>query len=159
MSQAFRTGGFATTSPTDIICLRGAVQTSGRVSTLRLATPYSAGYAVTVGKTFYICRIIIAPTDGDSTNVGFSFGYADNDVGLDSTTARTNPVPVFGNPEQTTASLAGGILLEGNLQAHQDHFVHGWETLIIKAAPAGKYMYVKGFFGSVKDVQVWGFEA
>jgi hypothetical protein len=79
-----------------------------------------------------------------------SLGYADNDVGIDTTTARTNPVDVWGSPESATAPLAGGIMYNHATTAATavaviDRFMGSLSQTLMKAAASQKYMYMKVF--------------
>lgn len=159
-TQFYRVGGLVTDTYSDIIFLYGNLQTTGRVSTLRKANPGTAGYAITAGKTFYITKIIVsgADTSGSATMDSVSLGYADNDVGYDSAAARTNPVNILGQPEEVTAALAGGILWDDR-QTGTNGKLLVWNNVVIPAAPAGKYMYFKGFMATAPmNVQIWGVE-
>jgi len=93
--QHFRAGGFFTDTPADIIELWGAVGTDNNVSHLR--RPHlTAGYQVTAGKTLHLVKLVIRGTGAGAGVQYLKMGYADNDVGLDTATARTAPVMAFG---------------------------------------------------------------
>jgi hypothetical protein len=159
-TQFYRAGGLVTDTASDIILLRAAVQTSGRVSTLRLAKPYTAGYAVTTGKTFYVCKVHIGHGDVSATavNDAVGLGYSDTDLGLDVTTARTNPVAIYGDPEAATAALCAGFTYDERAVGVSPYSTN-MDSMIIPAGAAGKYMYVKAFFTTAPiDVKIWGFE-
>lgn len=138
-TQFFRTGAFATDTATDIITLWGFVTATQNVSTLRKVGATS-GYQVTSGKTFYICRMKLFMTSNVVVQV--PLGYADNDVGMDTTTARTNPVAVFGNPEVSNGT--GGLSGLGSVSIAQtsndDLSLH---DIILPVAAATKYFYVR----------------
>lgn len=91
--QAFRAGGFVTDNPADILALWGKIATSGNVTHLRQAHT-TTGYQVTAGKTLYLVRLYITSTITNISSI--KLGYADNDVGLDTATARTNGVMALG---------------------------------------------------------------
>jgi hypothetical protein len=76
----------------DIILLQAFVSADGNVSHLRL--PFAtSGYQVTAGKSLYLAKV----HERGTGNPGWwKFGYADNDVGFNTTTARTNPVMSIG---------------------------------------------------------------
>lgn len=82
-------GGRVFTDLSTLIELTGYCNTNANAS-LRLYSG-SAGYQVTTGKTLTIgaCKLSAATS---SSNVTFNLGYADNDVGLDSSTAFTSAV-------------------------------------------------------------------
>lgn len=91
--QAFRAGGFVSDNPADILTLWGKIATTGNVTHLRQAHT-TTGYQVTAGKTLYLVRLA---TWSNITNISaIKLGYADNDVGLDTATARTNGVMALG---------------------------------------------------------------
>jgi hypothetical protein len=88
----YRTGEYVSDVITDVIQLWGKISASGNVTHFR--APFStAGYQVTAGKTLYIVKM--RPI-GENNPTWIKLGYADNDVGLDTTTARTNPVMAIG---------------------------------------------------------------
>ena len=152
-TRFYKVGSLATDTPTDIIVLRAAVQTTGRVSTFRLNT-VAAGYAVTTGKRLYIHKIAIRTSGNTGVDAGVSLGYSDTDLGLDVTTARTNPVNVLGAPEETTNFLAGGITYNPGVTAGTAMFNESIDVFI-PAAVAGKYMYCKVFLNAGTEVQLF----
>lgn len=162
MATEFFKSGFATDTITDVICLWARFSTSGNVSTYRRSGATS-GYQVTSGKTFYITKIIVA-CDAASENYAIPIGYADNDVGMNTTTARTNPVAVLGDPEQTTlASGAGGVVINPTVNSNQMPAVNAaFSSVVIKSAISQKYLYSK-FIGSATATMmgliIFGFEA
>jgi len=95
MAQLYKIGSYGTDDITTIIQLVGFISTDGNVTHLRL--PFTtSGYQVTVGKTLYMVRMLIEGTG----NAGWwKAGYADNDVGYNTATARTNPVMAFGTDD------------------------------------------------------------
>lgn len=91
-----RSGSLGADVLTRLIPLWGKSTTTGNVTHLRAAFSTS-GYQVTAGKSLYLAKLHVAalnPAVDLLTNL--KIGYADNDVGLDTTTARTNPVMTFG---------------------------------------------------------------
>lgn len=87
-----KAGDIAADLLTDFIMLFGFIATDGNVTHLR--QPFTTvGYQVTAGKTLYITRMRVLA----QTNPGWwKLGYADNDVGFNTATARTNPVMAIG---------------------------------------------------------------
>lgn len=153
-TNLFRIGSWATDDATKVLLLRAGITTSGRVSTLRLNTPFAAGYQVTAGKTLYIVGMKIFAQNAIAADAAVALGYADNDVGLDVTTARTNPIPVLGDPEQATSALIFGVPFREESAHLYAGMVAQLKDCLIKAAPAGKYMYAKAFFGAAAMVDV-----
>lgn len=83
-------GGRVFTDLTTLIELTGFCGNTNTNASLRLYSG-SSGYQVTVGKTLTLHAQQISWTTA-SGSAGFALGYADNDVGMDSGTAFTNPV-------------------------------------------------------------------
>jgi len=145
-----RSGDLAFDAVTDLIPLYGFIATDGNVTHLRPAHSTS-GYQVTAGKTLYIARIKVYGT-------GFSgwwkFGYADNDVGFNTATARTNGVMALGLDD---TGLNGILILESNLTTvsnptTQDNFL--WNLSI-----AQKFPFIRRVGASPNQtIVVWGFE-
>lgn len=97
-------GGFTITDITNLKFLSGFGDSTNLRNTLR-ATGTSSGYVVPGGKTFRVIAILVA---NDTAGGNVAPGYADNDVGQNSTTAFTNPVFAFTGtttPKQYTVSL------------------------------------------------------
>lgn len=161
----YRSGGFVTDTPSDFINLWGQVATSGQVATFR-ASGTTSGYQVTASKQFYICKIVVTLGDDTGNNYVFGLGYADNDCGLDTATARTNPVPILGRPEDGSTAGIGGIAFDGTGTTVPQSLPHtgleGYRDIIWKGAPSGKYMYMRLLAGSVAStgvcVTITGFE-
>jgi hypothetical protein len=159
--QVFRIGAFATDTVTDIINLQGFTTTTGNLCTLR-KSGVTSGYQVTAGKTFYAAKIIIMQSDNTAIVNGVSFGYADNDIGQDTTTARTNPVAMIGNPEGGSTIAAWGIV--GNPSYPNSPWqspasLNNVNGTIYKLSIAAKYMYFKAFTNTgLMSVLVTGFE-
>ena len=94
-TRIYRTGDVASDTLTDFIMLYGFIATDGNVTHLR--QPFlTSGYQVSAGKTLYVARITIEATG----NPGWwKMGYADNDVGYNTATARTNGVMAIGTDD------------------------------------------------------------
>lgn len=143
-TRLYRAGAFATDTLSDIISLNGYLDGSGELATLRRMGSTS-GYQVTTGKIFYVASVQIFRIGSSSASFALGFGYADNDIGFASTTARTNPVAMLGDPEQTTYQTVRGLLFEESsantsLQFSMDGLnrMAPW-----KLGVANKYMYYK----------------
>jgi hypothetical protein len=93
--QFFRAGAFGTDVITDFIVLWGKVSVDNNVTHLRKFHATS-GYQVTAGKTLHLVKLRYSFDFSSTFSVALKMGYADNDVGLDTATARTNPVMAFG---------------------------------------------------------------
>lgn len=141
MTQFFRSGGFGADAITDFIFLWGKVTTTGNVTHLRkhFAT---AGYQVTAGKTLYLVKFRVFPmAAGDQVN-NVKVGYADNDVGLDTTTARTNPVMAFGIDDTNN----NGLPTWGSISTYPTGLTtHGDDSFgfIWPIAAASKFPFVR----------------
>ena len=142
-----RSGEIAVDTLTDIIQLYGFIATDGNVTHLRL--PHTtAGYQVTAGKTLYLVRMLIL---GTGVNGWWKLGYADNDVGYNTGTARTNPVMAIGTDDtgnngmlRPAESLAS-VGLTQNLQ-----------HLLWKLAIATKYPFLRRVGATPNDtVMLW----
>jgi len=90
-----RSGEVAVDLLTDLIPLYGFIATDGNVTHLRLAHT-TVGYQVTAGKTLYLVRMLVM---GTGVAGWWKLGYADNDVGYNTATARTNPVMALGTDD------------------------------------------------------------
>jgi hypothetical protein len=157
----YRSGGFATDDVTQFINLWAGVGTSNAFSTFRKVGA-SSGYAVTAGKQFYICQILMTYGDEAGSNMTVAFGYNDNDLGMNTTApTRSNPVPLLGDPESTSQPSAGGIAWDGSgANVTADNF-KAFSNIIWKGAPAGKYMHCRALaVGSSSGLQIaiTGFE-
>lgn len=99
--QLAKMGDVVVAAVTDLFMLQAFIGTDGNVSHLRL--PFStAGYQVTAGKTLYVAKF---QERGIGNPGWWKFGYADNDVGFNTTTARTNPVMSIGVDGTATDGL------------------------------------------------------
>jgi len=95
MTQFFRSGGLASDVLADFINLWGKISAEDNVTHLRKNFT-TVGYQVTAGKTLYLVKLVTFINTAGANFGGTKIGYADNDVGLDTTTARTSPVMAFG---------------------------------------------------------------
>ena len=154
MAELIKIGSFATQDYAQLIPLAMRCTTLGNVSTPR-KMGQSSGYQVTAGKSLYIVRMLVTFNNNTTGNNGISFGYADNDVGMDTTTARTTPVAIFGNPESNTQAAIGLGMLAMTAGPNVWDFSGLWGPI-----PAAKYPYAMfvGFSGTVTTVHMWGIE-
>ncbi len=142
-----RSGEIAVDTLTDLIHLYGFVSTDGNVTHLRL--PHTtAGYQVTAGKTLYLVRMLVL---GTGVNGWWKMGYADNDVGYNTATARTNPVMAIGTDDTNNngmlrpAESLASVGLPQNLQ-----------SLLWKLAIATKYPFLRRVGATPNDtVMCW----
>lgn len=156
--QTFRVGGFATDTVSDIINLWASAATLN-FGTFRKSGATS-GYQVAAGKQFWICQVMVMYGDDTGSDVTAAIGYADNDVGMSTTTARTNPVPLIGNPEGSYQSM-GGLVFDGTPAINNSDGARVTFNGIWKGAPGSKYMYfqnVQGTAGTGVSVMMTGFE-
>lgn len=88
-----------------LIVLYGSVATTTRYTTLRRTTA-TAGYQTTSGKTLTIraCKITYISLTGNPT---INLLYGDTDVGLNSSSAPTNPVYLGGDSSSSCGVLGG----------------------------------------------------
>lgn len=137
----YRAGGFITDTPSDIIALYGQVSANGNGSHLRRVGSTS-GYQITAAKTFYICRVSLT-ADGAASTYAIALGYADNDIGFDTTTARTNPVTLIGNSEGTGYLSIGGWNGQGNVDGSREPGQLHNGIIPLPLAAATKYLYFR----------------
>lgn len=100
-------GGLLFTNPTALKVLYSRAS-SGTRTTARLPSG-TAGYQVPAGKTYSLYALRCTSY---GTNDGFSLLYADNDVGLRSGTAFTNPVYFVGDSGAAFNGGAAGVTQE-----------------------------------------------
>lgn len=145
-----RAGDVASELVTDFILLWGFIATDGNVTHLR--QPYTTtGYQVTAGKTLYLAR---AKVYGTGASGWWKFGYADNDVGLNTATARTNGVMGLGVDD---ASTNGILLLESNLATVTNPAPQ--DNLLWKLSIAAKYPFIRRVGATPNQtIVVWAFE-
>lgn len=153
MANAFRAGGGASDTAGELITLFTGVITSTRVSAFRKAGAWTAGYQVPTGKVLYITKL--TPTyAADNSACMSAFGYADNDVGLDTTTARTNPVAVLGDPEAIATAGTGDVhrgFYLAQTNTTKVELVEAFRTLHIPI-PASKYFYMRAIIGGASTI-------
>lgn len=142
-----RSGDVAVDALTDIIPLFGFISTDGNVTHLR-APHTTVGYQVTAGKALYLVRMIVV---GTGVNGWWKLGYADNDVGYNTVTARTNPIMAMGTDDTGNngmlrpADSLASVGLPQNLQ-----------TMVWKLAIATKYPFVRRVGATPNDtVMCW----
>lgn len=140
-------GGRVFTDLQNLIILKGYAQLSQN-ATLRNFTG-TAGYQVTAGKTLQIQAVEW------QTNSYFTTGHSvfvlqtDNDVGLNTATAFTNPVYPFGNSTDTF----GGLNVCNDTGTIRSQKVYRFNVA------AGKYVSMVNAAGSVNtEVTVFGYE-
>lgn len=142
-------GGRVFTDLTNLIIL-GMANGGGFNSTFRKQYPTNvtgAGYQVTGGKSLTLWAAQILALGADNIQIL----YSDNDVGLSSGTAFTNPVYPHGNTGYYIWSSTGGVNIATSFKAWHDinmHFV----------IPAAKY--VSCIIGTnTTAANVYGYEA
>lgn len=147
MSNYYKIGPVASTDPALYLGFWCVVTASGNVTHLRKMGT-TVGHQVTAGKSLYIVKIDL-PLGAPSGSFGF-LGYADNDVGLDTATARVTPVSILGDPEAALGGFAVGAMT-GTPQNPNGLF---------GPIPATKYPYFRVTLGMVGAVNliVWGIE-
>ena len=134
-------GGRTFTDLTNLKILVGDVSTTNK-TTMRVPGATS-GYAVTSGKTFVVD--VIEFVNPNTTVSYIQLTYADNDVGVNQTTALTNPVYALSNSSSyyTSATVAGS----------HNIFYPNFRV------PAGKYITIVGNVnGSYADTIIYGHE-
>lgn len=142
-----RSGDIAVDTLTDLIQLYGFISTDGNVTHLRL--PHTTtGYQVTGGKTLYIVRMMVLGTGAAGW---WKLGYADNDVGYNTATARTNPVMAIGTDDTNNNGMIrppenfATVGLPQNIQ-----------TMIWKLSIAAKFPFLRRVGATPNDtVMLW----
>jgi hypothetical protein len=151
--QNFRAGGFVTDTPSNILFFHAQIDTTGNVSHFRKSFT-TVGYQVTAGKTLWISKIIITRTLNATVTSSLKIGYADNDVGQNTATARTNAVMAVGS------DITGNDGWAFNDNHRSDSGF--WElTDPFPAAIGTKYPFLRLVLGagaSVTGFLIWGFE-
>lgn len=135
-------GGRVFTDTTNLIMLVCANQNTNGCTFRKPGS--STGYLVPVGKTFKAQALQLNVTVGASNSL-MSVGYADNDVGVNTSTAPTNPVYAAGN------SLASGFfnlnLTGAPLQVVLPDFLIPAQKYIYQVASGGTATYATVLFG------------
>lgn len=142
-------GGRVFTDLTNLIVLAAYVTTASNRATFRKINT-SAGYAVTAGKTLTIYAAKATAASSLSTTSAVTtatFAYSDNDVGLDTATAFTNPVYEIGDVNFHTINAypaAGNMNINEvgglNFQVLQNKFPG-----FVNAGAGQLYIYVYGY--------------
>lgn len=144
-------GGLVFTDLTNLIVLSGSVSTSSNGATVRkLGT--QTGYTPSGSNKFDVwgVRMVCKP---DDTTVNCRMYYADNDVGMNSATAPTNPVG------PATASATGDSpILVMNSAIGTDAAME--VALIRFQVPNGKFLHFRVDAGAITGVifLVYGYE-
>jgi len=127
----------------------GYTATSGRNTTLRIPTS-SSGYQVPASMKFKVMAIQASfPFSATSLGVDIQLGYADNDIGEDTTTALTNPVYTFGS-QNTQLFNAGGNSISGPNNIYTRVIGGTFEV------PATKYTFIGSTITQAKIVYIFG---
>ena len=135
-------GGVTFTDLTNLIVLTGAVGAINNKTTLRKPDG-TAGYQVTVGKTLTHRAVMLQIKNSTVTSTTYpKFQYSDNDVGVDTVTAFTNPVFYGGDTFNATFGLNVQALAASN------HFPIFWSV------PATKY---SGINAETANFVTWTF--
>lgn len=94
--ETLTVGGFTFVSPrtSGLLVLYGKVHTNTNTTFRKIASGVTSGYAVTTGKTLTIYAL--KGINGATSAQNMELAQSDNDVGLDSATALTNPVYLGG---------------------------------------------------------------
>ena len=157
MASLYKIGALGTDDPITNPVLMFQAQFLGgtdRVSHLRL--PFqTGGYQVTVGKTLYIVKFLVCDV-GVVNAAYYKLGYADNDVGFDTATARTNPVMSLGVDDANNNGLAavGSDAQAGNSARNAD-----LADSFFKIAVSQKFPFIRRVSGVTGNtVMVWGIE-
>ena len=154
MVQHFRAGGFFTDTIGDILFMWGQIGTEDNVTHLRREF-LAAGYQVTAAKTLYLAKLQIA-VPGTGSGLPFILGYADNDVGLDTATARTAPVMAIGIDDTADNGL---MAVQSGVEDVLDAFSD--KGMVIRLAAAAKFPFFRIGGASVTypvGIYAWCFE-
>jgi len=151
--QLYKAGDTVLDTLSTMLFFFGHVSTSGNVSHLRI--PHTTvAYQVTAGKTLYIAKIKVNSLAANPQSL--KLGYADNDVGYDTATARTNPVMAFGVDDANANGLVVSSL--PTVSVGTEGAGHGYNVLW-KAAIATKYPFFRLVGTSpAHTVMFWGWE-
>jgi len=154
MTDFFRFGALADDVITGAIQLWGKITASGNVTHLRKNFT-AVGYQVTAGKVLYLVRIVATPSLGGALS-HVKVGYADNDVGLDTVTARTSPVMAWGLDD---TQEQGFTFAAPTLGEH--HFLEGDHGLLWPIAAASKFPFARavGSSPTLLSLTAWCIEA
>ena len=135
--DSLRVGGYTFSNPKNLKILFHYMGGGGtKYSTGRLGSG-SAGYVVPTGFKLVI-RAVKAEYNGSTvTNLSFTFGYGDTDVGLNSGSLPTSPVYFCGDSNMITGILGGNIASE---------VMNG--APINFEVPAGKYFFMGAGVGT-----------
>lgn len=165
MTNFFKVGGAGSMNKDDSIVLLASISTSLNVCTFQRWGNGGGAYKVADGKNFYISKIRHYAQSGAAYSMMFAMGYADNDVGQNTTTARTNPVNIIGKPETVDVSAFDtGLRVNGGSQAWAEMDKVALGDMIFKAVPSstpGKYLYLRCAQSGATYTQyiITGFEA
>lgn len=142
-----KSGEVAVDFVTDVIQLYGFIATDGNVTHLR--RPHTTvGYQVTPAKDLYVVRMVVLGTGAPGW---WKMGYADNDVGYNTTTARTNAVMAIGTDDTNN---------NGMLRPPENYATVGLpqnlQTMLWKLAVATKYPFLRRVGATPNDtVMLW----
>lgn len=133
----------------NLIILKGYAEGTTNVRGTARKQNASAGYQVPTGKKFVI-KAARLQVNNSAANANFAalIAYADNDVGIGSSTAFTNAVYVGGSTN--TAAFGAMNALSNTIQ----EFFHNFEV------PAGKYIGVWALASATNyiGVEIYGYE-
>lgn len=136
-------GGRTISDLSNLIILYGSFSGAANGNTTLRKQDGSAGYAVTSGKSFVVVAIEI-DLIVVAASTACTFGYADNDVGVEVNTAFTNAVYTARSASmfRIPTTTAGSYQRAPNF-----------------SAPAGKYLFVTNQAGAcVGSLRVFGYE-
>lgn len=154
-NRFYKVGALATDTIGDVIFLWGKVSTAGNVTHLR--TNFStSGYQTTSGKTLYLAKLLVHASTNASNNDYVKIGYADNDVGFDTTTARTNPVMSFGVDDTNANGFIYNLSLEFSGSSRTPLGQNKGLNDIIPIAASTKYPFIRyASSGSMSAVSIF----
>lgn len=135
----YKFGALVTDQPTQagLIQLVARIGTDNNVCTPRLPWA-SSGYQVTAGKSLYILRL----KETGTANPGrIKLGYADNDVGFDTATARTSAVMAIGVDDIGTNGLDN--VPDSFVQSTAAYGAPDGMNMFFKWAAASKYPFIR----------------
>lgn len=151
--QLYKAGDTVTDTLSTLLYFFGHVSTSGNVSHLR--APFTTtGYQVTAGKTLYIAKFKVGSLSANAQSL--KLGYADNDVGYDTATARTNAVMAVGVDDTNANGLV--IVSQPTVSVPAEGLGHGFNYLW-KLCAAQKFPFFR-IVGTTPahTVMFWGWE-
>lgn len=109
----------------------------------------TAGYQVPASKKFVVMAIVVKifESTAAASTIGMRLQYSDNDVGLQTSTALTNAVAVFGSNQASSFGTLANTSLSSQFQ-----------EAVYFEVPAAKYLTGINISAKVASALVYGYE-